>query len=325
MDTSLLLTRRSLVRGGLGALVLGALAGEADAAPEASFSFVHLTDMHIQPELGATIGVDKAFRAVRALEEKPAFGLVGGDLVMDANHVPQNRADLVYDLWKQEAAKLALPLHYSIGNHDAYGLGDAAKNPAAAQDPNFGKNIWKRRLGLTQTYSTFDHQGWRFVTLDSLRITPDGDWGGELDSTQITWLDNLLRKTPKTMPMVFLTHIPLLTVFGQYTEGTTAPLTDKLVVKNGKQFQEMIQGRNVKAIFQGHTHVVEEINYLGARYITGGAVCGDWWKGKRLGVHPEGFVVATVSGENLSWRYVPYGWNAAAYAPKSAPAAAPQK
>ena len=318
LDTSL--TRLSLLRGGLGALALGALSPEADArAAKAAFSFVHITDTHIQPELGATQGVDKAFRAIRSLKEKPAFGLVGGDLVMDANAVPESRADLVYNLWKQEAAKLALPLHYSVGNHDAYGLGEASKDPAAAAaDPNFGKNLWKRRLGLTSTYSTFDHQGWRFVTLDSVRVTPAGDWGGELDTAQIAWLDDLLRKTPKTMPMVFLTHIPLLTVFGQYSEGTTTALTDKTVVKNGKQFQEMIQGRNVKAIFQGHTHVVEEVNYLGARYITGGAVCGDWWKGKRLGVHPEGFVVANVSGENLTWRYVPYGWNAAAYATKTA-------
>ncbi|MES2460943.1 MAG: metallophosphoesterase [Armatimonadota bacterium] len=311
-------TRRSLVRSGLGALVLGAMAGEADAAAKASFSFVHITDSHIQPELGATLGVNKAFRAIRALKEKPAFGLVGGDLVMDAAAVPASRADLVYNLWKQEAAKLALPLHYSIGNHDVYGLGDAKSNAAAAENPNFGKNIWKRRLGLTGTYGSFDHQGWRFVTLDSVRVTPDGDWGGELDSTQIAWLDTLLRKTPKTMPMVFLTHIPLFTAFNQYTSGATAPTSDKLIVKNSKQFQEMIQGRNVKAIFQGHTHVVEEINYLGTRYITGGAICGNWWKGKQLGVHPEGFVVATVAGDSLSWRYVPYGWNAAAYASKPA-------
>ena len=48
------------------------------------------------------------------------------------------------------------------------------------------------------------------------------------------------------------------------------------------------------------------------RYITGGAICGDWWKGKRLGVHPEGFSVVTVAGDDLTWKYVPYGWTARA-------------
>jgi len=57
-------------------------------------------------------------------------------------------------------------------------------------------------------------------------------------------------------------------------------------------------------------NLVDEINYVGVRYITGGAICGDWWKGPRLGVHPEGFVVAAVKGDNLKWRYIPYGWKA---------------
>ncbi|MBC8103059.1 MAG: metallophosphoesterase [Cytophagales bacterium] len=309
--------RRTVLMGGVGALATAALGGSAARAalPAAPFSFVHITDPHIQPERGATLGVSKAFAAIGALKEKPVFGLVGGDIVMDAAAVSSERADLVYGLWKQEAAKLKLPLHYSVGNHDVYGLEAAGKNAAAAQDPDFGKNIWKRRLGLERTYGSFDHQGWRFVTLDSVRVTPGGEWSGLLDSAQITWLDDLLRKTPRTMPMVFLTHIPLLTVFGQYSDRTTAALSNRTVVENGRQFQEMIQNRNVKAVFQGHTHVVEEVNYLGTHYITGGAVSGDWWKGRRLGVHPEGFVVATVSGDSLAWRYVAYGWNAAAYAP----------
>jgi len=60
---------------------------------------------------------------------------------------------------------------------------------------------------------------------------------------------------------------------------------------------------------QGHTHVVEECTYMGTQYITGGAVCGDWWKGKRLGRHPEGFGVVTVQNDSLTYRYVPYGWS----------------
>jgi hypothetical protein len=83
-----------------------------------------------------------------------------------------------------------------------------------------------------------------------------------------------------------------------------------MVVGNGRTFKEMIERHNVKAVLQGHTHVVEECIYRGVHYITGGAICGDWWKGPRLGVHPEGFVVATVAGDDLTWRYVPYGWKA---------------
>ncbi len=303
-------SRRQLLRSGL-ALAAGAGALKIETVAQAaapSFTFVHITDTHIQPELGAQIGVSKAFDAIAALPTRPDFALVGGDLVMDAALVTRDRADKVYGMWREAASKLHFPLHYSVGNHDLCGLKEA--DAARASDPDYGKGLWKKRLGLERAYSTFDHQGWRFVTLDSTGITPEGSWEGVLDAAQITWLDDLLRHTPHSMPMIFLTHFPIFTIFSQYTEATTSALPAGMVVKNGRTFKEMIQNHNVKAVFQGHTHVVEECTYLGTRYITGGAVCGDWWKGKRLGVHPEGFVVAQVTGDTLTWRYVPYGWTA---------------
>ena len=302
------ISRRRLIAGGLCIAGATCASGTAEAETEPDFTFVHITDTHIQPELGATEGVHKAFETIRALPRKPAFGLVGGDLVMDAALVPRARADMVYDLWRQEAATLNLPLHYSIGNHDLYGLNVDGKT--LTDDPDYGKALWKKRVGLDRSYSTFDHGGWRFVMLDSVGITPAHSWEGNLDEVQVRWLDSLLRETPKSMPMVFLTHFPIFTAVTQYTEGTTAAPTAGNLVKNGKAFRELTQRHNVKAVFQGHTHVVEEINYLGVRYITGGAVCGEWWKGPRLGVHPEGFVVATAKGDELSWRYVPFGWKA---------------
>ena len=306
------------MRGGAASLAgLPHLARAAARPPikAASFSFVHFTDPHIQPELGAQAGVRKALRAVKALPEKPAFLLGGGDFVMDAAFVGKARAESLYDMWQGEIAATGLPLYYTVGNHDMFGLASATV-PARPGDPDYGRALVKRRLGLANTYSTFDHDGWRFIILDSVGITPDNHYEGYLAPEQMQWLDSLLRRTDKKMPLVFLTHFPIMTVFGTYTEGTTAALTPGLVVKNGKEFLEMTRPYAVKAVFQGHTHVVEEVSYLGARYITGGAVSGDWWKGKRLGVHPEGFVVATVKGADLTWRYVPYGWDAARFAPK---------
>jgi 3',5'-cyclic-AMP phosphodiesterase len=264
------------------------------------FRFVFLTDTHIQPEMGATNGVRRAFDAVRAL--KPDFVLVGGDIVMDAALVDRKRAELQFDLWAEAASALSCPVHYTIGNHDLF----AIKSPS--KSPEQGKQLWLKRLGIDRRFGSFDHNGWRIVRLDSCGITPEGSWEGVLDPEQLTWLDELLRKTPKSMPLVFLTHFPLMTAFGLYTEGTTGSLGPGMIVKNGKTFHEMIQGFESCTVFQGHTHVVEEVKYLGVRYVTGGAVCGDWWKGKRLGVHSEGFLVAETRGRELSWRYQTYGW-----------------
>ena len=54
-----------------------------EAAPKASFSFVHLTDLHIQTELGADQGVHKAFEAIRALPERPAASMKMHVLIND--------------------------------------------------------------------------------------------------------------------------------------------------------------------------------------------------------------------------------------------------
>ncbi|MBC8134782.1 MAG: metallophosphoesterase [Fibrella sp.] len=311
MKKSFPITRRDLIFGGVslattGSTLLTTL--DADGAEPQKFSFVHITDTHIQPELGAAEGVKKAFDAIRALKEKPAFALIGGDIVMDVALVDRPRSDLLYDLWNKAAAELSLPLYYTVGNHDVYAIG--GKTPVAADDPEFGKGMWQKRTGVKNRYDTFDFGGWRFVTLDSVGVAAGGKWWGEIDPEQIRWLDDLLRKTGKEQPVVFLTHIPVLTMFGLYTEGTTQALTEQTIVRNGKEFAELIRPYNVKAVFQGHTHVVEACDYLGTRYITGGAVCGEWWKGPRLGVHPEGFTVATVDGKTISHRYVPYGWQA---------------
>lgn len=302
------LTRRQIIVAGAAATGIHIAPQPVNAAAAPAFSFVHITDVHIQRELDATAGVHKAFDAVQSLKIRPDFGLIGGDLVMDASMVSHDRADRVYELWRQEAAALKFPLHFSVGNHDLYGL-DVGGKPAT-DDPDYGKHLWKKRLGLANTFSTFDHHGWRFIILDSAGVTPDFKWEGSLSLDQIKWLDDLLRQTSTTMPLIFLTHYPIVTAFTMYTDGPAAAPTASLIVKNGKTFLEMIQKHNVKAVFQGHTHIVEEIDYLGVRYITGGAICGEWWKGPRLGVHPEGFAVAEVRGNDLTWRYVPYGWKA---------------
>ena len=312
-----LLNRRQILLG-LGATVAGCALPKtpADAKDQpkinsvekSDFSFVHITDTHIQPELGARDGVKKAFDTIAALPEKPQFALVGGDLVMDANAVDRKRAELIYDLWQEAADQLKLPLHYSIGNHDAFATSGESK--LSGDDPEFGKKWWQKRLKLENRYSVFETNGWKFITLDSVQIDNDGKWWGELDAEQMNWLGDIFRKTDDKQPVVVLTHVPIMTIVGLYTEGTTTALSSGTIVKNGKQFKEMIQGKNVKAVLQGHTHVVEECAYLGTRYITGGAVCGDWWKGLRLGVHPEGFGLVTAHGSDLAYRYVPYGWKA---------------
>jgi Icc protein len=318
------MNRRELLRRGAGLVAATTLAANAtDAAPAPTgdgFTFLLYTDIHVEPELHATQGFHKAVETMKATAPEAQFALCGGDLVYDANAVPLERAASLFDTYKQQSALLGIPTYHALGNHDIFGL-DLVKSGAKQTDLEWGKALFQQKTGQKELYYSFDHGGWHFIVLDTVQITqgpalttgnvveiPDPSWRGYIDDAQMAWLAGDLKKTGQT-PTIILAHMPILCAYEQYAKGTTEATPDKLIVANGKAVKELIQPYNVKAVLQGHTHVVEEISYLGTRYVSCGAVCGDWWKGWRLGVHPEGFVVchARPNGD-FTYRYVPYGW-----------------
>jgi 3',5'-cyclic-AMP phosphodiesterase len=92
----------------------------AMAAPAGSFRFLFFTDTHIQPELHATEGCRMAF--AQMVKEPVEFAVCGGDLVFDALAVDRTRAHMLWDLFKQTSSSLHVPVHYTLGNHDVFGI-----------------------------------------------------------------------------------------------------------------------------------------------------------------------------------------------------------
>ena len=74
-----------------------AFATSAAAEPQ-DFSFLFLTDAHIEPELDATHGVDLAMKLGRR-QVKADFAIQGGDHVFDALGVSKARAVQLFDLY----------------------------------------------------------------------------------------------------------------------------------------------------------------------------------------------------------------------------------
>lgn len=299
--------RRDFVRAvAAGAASLG-LSRPGVAASDSAFTFVHLADPHIQPELRAAEGCRQCFRQVNAL--KPDFAISGGDLVFDVMETDRRRAELLYELYGQTAAALDMPLYDVIGNHDVLGIDPGS--PVHSTDPLFGKKLYEDVIGPRHYF--FDHMGWRFIVLDSIGTGPNPKDGyyGLIDEAQLEWLGSVLEGAGIGTPIVVVTHIPILTAFVAYAEGTTAAPSRRVVVTNGREVREMLARYRVKAVLQGHTHVRETIEYQGCKYITSGAVCGNWWKGPRMG-HPEGFGLLRVRGEEIEWEYRLYGFRAGA-------------
>lgn len=272
-------------------------------AAEASFSFVHFTDLHIQPEKRAAQGCAQCVRKMNST--RADFAICGGDLVFDAAEVPAARAHQLYDLYAETLKPLEMNVHTVLGNHDVFGI--SSKSGIPTSDPHYGKKLFEERIG--PRYASFDHKGWHFVLLDSIGTQASGrDFTGRVDAAQIDWLKADLAKMRAGTPLVVVTHVPLVSSVMQLVADPWKT-SETYLVTNAREVLEVLWPYQPKAVLQGHTHIREKVEYNGCQFLTAGAVCGNWWKGAREG-HPEGFAVITVRNGQIAWRYETYGFQA---------------
>ncbi len=297
------LNRRSFL-GLTGAAGLGALLPATSFAATGvdDFTFLFLTDTHLQPELNAVQGCDQCFKKARTI--KADFVIQGGDHVFDSLGVSKERATSLFDLYGKTEQDLGMKLYHTIGNHDCFGVYPASG--ATPADPLYGKKMFEDRFG--KSYYSFDHKGVHFIVLDSIGITEDRAYEGRVDATQLAWLAADLKAIPPGTPIIVSVHIPLVTAFDSYVPvPATAPKHHGLSVANANEVIALFEGHTVLGVLQGHTHINERVEWHGVPYITSGAVCGNWWHGVRLG-NPEGFTVVRVEKGRLSTRYETYGF-----------------
>lgn len=273
---------------------------------------VHMTDTHIQPERAAFEGVAKCLAHMQSLDDKPELILTGGDLIMDAFAQDSTRTKLVWDLWSKTLKDhCSLPVEHCIGNHDIWGW-NKKKSGTKGDEAKWGKQWAMDQLGLARPYRSFDRAGWRFVVLDSV-FPKEDKYIGRLDDEQFAWLEALLKDTPATMPVLVLSHIPILTI----TSITHAK--EDAVAKHEGSITEMMSDspkllrlfakhRNVKTCLSGHIHELDRVEYQGVTYLCNGAVCGAWWKGRHMQCE-EGYALVDLFDDGTVERtYQTYGW-----------------
>lgn len=265
------------------------------------FSFVFMTDIHVQPERRAMEGFKASIASINELV--PDFVITGGDLVMDALGQSYERADSLYQIYDSLVSGLRMPVHNTLGNHEIYGW--YARSGADPRHPEYGKKMFEKRIG--PRYKTFEHLGWRFIILDSVTEDGKGGYQGGIDQEQVTWLKDILTGIPADQPIVISVHIPFLTTEAQILRGSLAANEPGEVITNSKEVLELFKEHNLRLILQGHLHYYETMHVFGTDFITGGAVSGAWWTGPYLGTE-EGFLLLSVKGKDLTWEYVDYGW-----------------
>ena len=221
-------------------------------------TFVWPGDLHLdQP------GRDNHTVALWMADEVSA--LIRPDFVQFAGDNVQHARDEEFALFDEVTARLTVPWHALVGDHDAH------------QDP--GAHAYQSRFGAT--YHAFTVLGFRFICLNTMQSKPLG-----MTSQQLLWfryeLDSALERGERVV--VFQHHYP----FQIWEDFLSAP--------GMGDWREIIQTRPIHAVFSGHTHYAQMANDAHTVYVATRSI------GEPEG-GPAGYAVVTLDGDELAVSY----------------------
>lgn len=269
-----------------------------------SLRLVYFTDIHARVEWGTPEAMDIAANAINS--HKADLVLCGGDMITDGY---QSSAEVVaprWDAYRKMHEAITPEPQFVIGNHDIVGV-EPEDGSLPAEDP---RSDVRKQMGIRETYRSFDYGGYHFVLLDSVDVTPDDKkYRGHVGDEQMQWLQNDLAGLEKGTPIIVMSHMPLLTGFYQMTNGVESPVPPNRGVVNNREVLAAFEGHNLLLVLQGHLHVNEMMRWRDTTFITGGAVCGKWWRGGWHGTD-EGYGVLNLQPDRVDWEYHTYGWTA---------------
>lgn len=196
------------------------------------FTFIQFSDVHI----GAG---DNELRLKQALADSQAhfpeaeFIICTGDLTEFGF---EDQFSTVSALFKTSK----IPVYPTTGNHDV-------------RWSNSGKENYRHTFG--DTYKTFDHNGVRFVMMDSSMLI---EHYGHFDGMQLAQLKKDLDSMPQDGFAVLAMHHP--------------PLHPGHFIDNEFQFADLIGQYNVPLVCDGHGHAFMRYERNGTTYCMGGSV-----------------------------------------------------
>jgi outer membrane protein assembly factor BamB/predicted phosphodiesterase len=184
------------------------------------FKYAFVSDTHI----GASTGEEDLRRTVADinLQNDLDFVVITGDITEMGTNEELKLAKSIFALLK-------IPYYIMPGNHDT----GWSESGGVSFIKEFGYDKF-----------VFDHKGYRFIACASGPYVRMSD--GHIPRDATVWLDEILKKTPKDMPIIFLNHYPIDVSLDNWYE-----VTDRL------------KTRNIQYIINGHGHNNNAMNFEG--------------------------------------------------------------
>ncbi|HEY8930688.1 MAG TPA: metallophosphoesterase [Mucilaginibacter sp.] len=299
--------RRSMLKNLGGLMIAPALPFKnSDSKGKPVLRVAHLTDVHLKDKWEAPARFAKCLHHVQR-QKGVDFILNGGDIVFDMNKENIDTINTEWKLWHSVIkSDCSLPIHYILGNHDIWWNEDD-KGQAI-----YGKKYSMDQLKLITPYYSFTKNGWKFIMLDSVHLDFDNTWYiGRLGDEQFNWLQNELANTPVTMPVLVLSHIPLLTATQMIDDIDDK--SNKWEILGGDMHTDVnkivnlfYQHPNVKLCLSGHIHLRDKVVYNNVTYICNGAVSGAWWEGNKRQTAPGYGLIDLYADGSFDEQYINY-------------------
>ena len=264
-------------------------------AESADFSFIHFTDTHIMAgstcpafdgawDIDTQVTLERVIRAINGLEFKPAFVMIGGDLVSPdlidrSRHLTSAEYEPSYELLQDVLKPLDCPVYMLMGNHDdRVAFHRVMQHDVVPSD--------------SPHYFSFNHQGYHFIGLDTHEM---GKPSGYVDEQQLAWLQADLDVHRGYPTIAFMHHHPW---------QVNVAWMDVMNLLNGDEVVDRFREHGgVRWMICGHVHLDHDVQKDGLTQLTSPATCFQISKVSqtpKLYGGPPGFRVVHVKGQELS-------------------------
>ncbi|MEM7176780.1 MAG: phosphodiesterase [Pseudomonadota bacterium] len=193
-------------------------------------AFVQITDLHFVPAGETLFGLSPAERLARAIElinrdhSNAEFVLITGDLA--------HRGEVAaYELLHEVLARLDLPVHLMVGNHDSRAaFGEVFDSPV--DENGFIQFVVPTAEGPV-------------ICLDTLIDSPARS-DGALCSDRLDWLGQRIAEVPAASPWILALHHPPMTL--------GMPYMDSIRLADGDPLYDVLAPRPPAMMLLGHVH-----------------------------------------------------------------------